>query len=150
MCLLIISDFIEVPLLTVLELFVIAVWISFVLLIPDRILGSCVWGLLKVLLFVLSAPYCVARRLFVLPRPIDCQSHSLFCRCRGCRTPEEEMQRLWQSSEGQNGDLSRRKLSYFIRVRNSSSQKRRAGCASRQPRLGVEHEPHTKMKSHYL
>ena len=97
--LLMLSDFIEVPLLTLLELFVIAAWSSFVLLIPDRILGPCVWVLFKVLLFALSAPYCAAHWLFVLPRPIDCQSHSLFCRCRGCRAPEEEMERLWRSCE---------------------------------------------------
>jgi hypothetical protein len=99
MSLLIISDFIEVPLLTLLELFVIAVWISFVLLIPDRILGPCVWGLLKLLLFVLSAPYFLARWLFLPSRPIDCRHHSLFCRCQGCRFPEEEMNRLWQSRD---------------------------------------------------
>jgi hypothetical protein len=93
------SDFIEVPLFTLLELFVIAAWSSFVLLIPDRILGRCVWGLLKVLLFALRRPYCAARWLFVLPTPIDCQSHSLFCRCRSCRAPEEEMERLWRSCE---------------------------------------------------
>jgi hypothetical protein len=92
-----ISDSIEVPLLTLLELLTFAAWISFVLLIPDRILGRCVWGLLKVLLFLLSIPYCVTRWLFVLPRPIDCQSHSLFCRCRGCRAPEEETEQLWRS-----------------------------------------------------
>ena len=96
--LLMLSDLTDVPFLTLLELLSFAAWISFVLLIPDRILGRCVWGLLKVLLFALSVPYCAARWLFVLPKPIDCQSHSLFCRCRGCRTPEEEMERLWRSS----------------------------------------------------
>ncbi len=94
-----ISDSIEVPLLTLLELLTFAAWISFVLLIPDRILGRCVWGLLKVLLFLLSIPYCVARWLFVLPRPIDCQSHSLFCRCRGCCAPEKETEQLLRSSK---------------------------------------------------
>jgi hypothetical protein len=96
MFLLIISGFIEVPILTLLELFFFSAWISLVLIIPDRILGPCVWGLLKVLLFVLSIPYCAARWIFVHPRPIDCQSHSLFCRCAGCRAPEEEMERLWR------------------------------------------------------
>ncbi|MGO9438285.1 MAG: hypothetical protein ACLPH3_07555 [Terracidiphilus sp.] len=95
----IISDFIEVPLLTLLDLLFFSAWISLVLIIPDRILARCVWGLLKVLLFVLSVPYCAAHWLFVLPRPIDCQSHSFFCRCRGCRAPEEEIERLWRSSD---------------------------------------------------
>jgi hypothetical protein len=97
--LLTLSDFIEVPLLTLLELLCFSAWISLVLIIPDRILGRCVWGLVKLLLFALSIPYCAARWLFVLPRPIDCQSHSLFCRCRSCRAPEEEMERLWRSCE---------------------------------------------------
>jgi hypothetical protein len=95
----IISDFIEVPLLILLDLLFFSAWISLVLIIPDRILARCVWGLLKVLLFVLSVPYCAARWLFVLPRPIDSQSHSLFCRCQGCRAPEEEMEQLLRSAK---------------------------------------------------
>ena len=97
--LLMLSDVIELPLLTLIELLTYSAWISLVLIIPDRILTRCVFAFLKVLLFALSAPYCVARWLFVLRRPIDCQSHSLFCQCQGCRASEEEMERLWRSSD---------------------------------------------------
>jgi hypothetical protein len=94
--LLVLSDFALVPLLTLLELFFIAAWISFVLIIPDRIVGRVLWVLIKVLLFVLSAPYLAVRWLFLASRPIDCRHHSLFCRCDGCRISEDEMNRMWR------------------------------------------------------
>jgi hypothetical protein len=97
--LVVLSDFVLAPLLTLLELFFMAAWISFVLIIPDRIFGRCLWVLIKVLLFVLSAPYLAVRWIFLASRPIDCRYHSLFCQCKGCRVPEEEMNRMWRSHD---------------------------------------------------
>jgi len=93
------AESIEVPLATLFALALLALPLTLILMIPDRILGKCVWWLTKILLCILSVPYLVAHWLFILPRPACCQNHSLFCRCAGCRLPEEEIEQLWRSPE---------------------------------------------------
>jgi len=64
-----IPDFIEIPLLALLDLLFLAAWITFVVFLPGRILGPCVWSLVKVLLFVSAFPIVLHAGSSFTPNP---------------------------------------------------------------------------------